>query len=129
MILLDTSIWVSYLRGRAHQAEVEDLLEERRVATCGPVAAELVQGFPEGEQRPLWRRLRTLAWARLGQEAWYEAGVVAGRLRRGGTGLPLVDVAIAVAALELDAELWTRDRHFERLAVELPRLRLRLERP
>ena len=51
MILLDSSVWVDYLRGRQSRATVEvrrRLAEQfEQVAMCEPVAMELLAGAPD----------------------------------------------------------------------------------
>ena len=46
MVLPDTSVWVDYSRrgARGPTASMRELLDRGEVATCGPVAAELLAG-------------------------------------------------------------------------------------
>jgi predicted nucleic acid-binding protein len=125
-LLPDTSIWIDYLRGRdeATVAELDRYLERESVFTCGPVMAELLAGTAPDRRDELWLAIGSLPWAAIDQPAWRSIGEVANELRRAGTSVPLTDVAIAVAATNAAAELWTRDHDFERIQTILPSLEL-----
>lgn len=73
----------------------------------------------------LWLALGNLPWADLDQMGWRRAGEVASDLRRAGVSVSLTDIAIAVAAVNADAVLWSRDEDFARIQVALPALALR----
>lgn len=125
-ILPDTSVWVDYLRDGidGHAGELDRLLEERRVLTCGPVAAEVLAGARGAEADQLGRALRALPWAPLDQAAWIAVGAAAATLRERGERVPLTDIEIAVSAHRAEAVLWSRDSDFERIARALPGLRV-----
>lgn len=90
---------------------------------CGPVTAELLAGVNDGRRIELWRMLASLTWIELGPDDWRRVGQVSADLRRSGGRVPLIDVAIAIAAVAADAHLWTRDSDFDRIAEVLPELR------
>jgi predicted nucleic acid-binding protein len=126
VVLPDTSVWVEFSRrgARGRAAALAELLDEGDVATCGPVAAELVAGA-EGEIAELmWETLVSLPWAALDAAGWREVGIAAGRLRRDGRTLPLTDLVIAVAAARAGYVLWTFDSDFERIRGALGELEL-----
>jgi predicted nucleic acid-binding protein len=125
-LLPDTSIWVEYLRGTDPGAtsELDVQLDRESVLVCGPVVAELLAGTATEHREDLWLVLGSLPWADLDRPAWRQVGEVASDLRRRGSAVPLTDVEIAVAAARSGAELWTRDRDFERIAQVLPSLEL-----
>ena len=125
-VLPDTSVWVDYLRGRdpSTVAALDAYLERESVLVCGPVVAELLAGTTPLQREDVWLAIGSLPWADLDRAAWREVGEVANDLRRGGVSVPLTDVVIAVATARSDAELWTRDRDFERIRQALPTLQL-----
>jgi predicted nucleic acid-binding protein len=126
VVLPDTSVWVDFSRRgkRGDAAALAQLLDAGEVATCGPVAAELLAGAEGEVAQRIWEMLDSLSWARLDRAAWRQAGAVAGELRRAGQTLPLTDVAIAVAAARAGYALWGVDADFERLAAALDALEL-----
>lgn len=124
-VLADTSIWVDYLRsarsGRA--AALDDLLASGEVVICGPVAAELLAGTATRQRAELWQLLAGLEWSDLGRPQWRRIGELAAVIRASGGTVPLTDVEIAVAAVDAQASLWSRDRDFDRIGRVLPELK------
>ena len=91
---------------------------------CGPVVAELLAGARPADRGRLSDLLASLPWADLGHPQWRQVGDVAARLREHGWQVPLTDIAIAVAAADARAEVWTHDSDFRRIAGVLPDLML-----
>lgn len=123
-ILPDTSIWVDYLNG-ADASLVDRMdrsLDRESVFVCGPVMAELLVGTSPEDRDDLWLAVGSLPWVDLDQVAWRAIGELGHALRQLGASVPLVDVAIAVAALNGEAELWTRDTDFIRIRDAAPDL-------
>jgi predicted nucleic acid-binding protein len=110
-------VWVDFARqgtkGRA--AALRGLLEKGDIATCGPVAAELLAGADGEVAERISVTLKSLPWADLDQSGWHDVGAAARRLRGKGPTLPLTDLAIAVAAARAGHVLWSFDSDFERI--------------
>jgi predicted nucleic acid-binding protein len=100
------------------------LLDAGEVATCGPVAAELLAGARGEIAERMRATLSSLPWAELSPAAWHEVGATASRLRRSGETLPLTDLAIAVAASRAGHAVWSFDSDFERIRPALDGLEL-----
>lgn len=117
MVLPDTSVWVDFARrGRGGRAwGLHDLLDSGEVATCGPVAAELLAGAEGDVAERISATLASLPWAELTPDAWRQIGLAARRLRKAGQAVPLTDLAIAVAAVSAGHVLWSFDTDFERI--------------
>jgi tRNA(fMet)-specific endonuclease VapC len=124
-VLVDTSVWIDFYRGREPNAgELARLIAEGEVSVCGPIVAELIAGSPKDRRTDLETALAGLPSAELDFAAWRLAGEVAHELRRRGRVAPLLDIAIAVAAVRDRSPLWTLDQDFARIAEALPALRL-----
>jgi predicted nucleic acid-binding protein len=124
-------VWVEYLRhgARGWAAEVAEGIERGEVLVCGPVLAELISGTsPETSER-LWNRLSALPWAPLGRQAWHQVASIRRKLLRAGKTVPLVDIAIAVAAMRAGAAVWTADSDFERILEATDGLTVRYQHP
>jgi predicted nucleic acid-binding protein len=127
-VLPDTSIWIDYLSDQPGLASehLDGLLQDREVMTCGPVIAEILAGTPAELRPEVWSSIGSLPWADLPPEAWRRIGERLHDLVRKGGTVPLTDMAIAMAAVEGDAALWTRDKDFRRIKEVLPKLELYL---
>ena len=124
-VLVDTSVWIDYFRGTEPvAAELSRMLADEPPVICGPILAELVAGTPSAHREDVWLALAGLPFVELGRDDWTRAGEVAHALRTGGSGVPLLDILIAVAAVSAGAVLWTRDTDFERIREVLDGLRL-----
>jgi len=126
VVLVDTSVWVDFARlgERGRAIAMRDLLDAGDVSTCGPVVAELTAGVEGEVAERMWGTLSSLPWAELDAAGWHEAGIVAGRLRRGGETLPLTDLAIAVAASRAGHAVWSFGDDFGRIRGALEDLEL-----
>jgi predicted nucleic acid-binding protein len=114
LILVDTSAWIAFFRGKGRVADhVDALLETDDAALCGPVITELRRGL-----RGLAERRRVLpllsACHELAQPAglWLEAGELGFALARRGATVKTLDLLIAAYALSHDVALLTSDRDF-----------------
>jgi predicted nucleic acid-binding protein len=126
MVLPDTSVWVDFSRHGDHgrAAGMRALLDADQVATCGPIAAELLAGSEGEVAERIWQTLSSLPWAELASAAWQEVGTIAHSLRKAGERLPLTDLVIAVASVRAGFELWTFDSDFQRIRSVLRSLEL-----
>ncbi len=136
MILPDTSIWVDYLRaersppsghkGVSPAADLEQLIQEKEILTCGPIVSELLAGARGPHRDELAEQLKSQPWIDLKRADWLTVGHAAARLQEKGETTPLVYIQIAVCAISAKAELWTRDHDFERITKAIDNLYIRL---
>ncbi len=110
-------MWVDFARrgAKGRATALRDLLERGDVATCGPVAAQLLAGADGEVAERISATLKSLPWADLDQAGWHDVGAAARRLRGQGQTLPLTDLAVAVATARAGHVLWSFDSNFERL--------------
>ena len=114
MILIDTSAWIEFFRGRGPVAEeVDQLIETDEATLCGPVVTELRRGLRSTAERdrvlPLLSGCHVLVQpARL----WEEAGEIGWYLGRRGASVKSLDLLIAAYALAHDVPILTVDRDF-----------------
>jgi predicted nucleic acid-binding protein len=114
MILIDTSAWIEFFRGRdPFAAAVDEALDSGEAAICGPIEMELRRGLADERERntvlPLLEACHVL-----GQPAqlWTDAGDLGFLLRRRGITPKSIDLLIAAYALSHSAALLTRDKDF-----------------
>jgi predicted nucleic acid-binding protein len=117
VVFVDTSVWVSYLRSGEPSvvAELDGLLEDRRLALAAPVRLELLSGAAKASVHQLARLLGalptfhpspdTVALA----EGWVE------KAGRAGHRFGAVDLLIGAIAAERGGQVWSLDADFQRL--------------
>jgi predicted nucleic acid-binding protein len=114
MILIDTSAWIEFFRGRDPIASaVDQALANNEAALCGPVEVELRRGLlSERERRKVLPLLDACHGLEQPLRLWSEAGDLGFALRRHGFTAKTVDLLIATYALSHSATLLTRDADF-----------------
>ena len=124
MIVVDSNVWIDYLRRTDSDAgrRLDGFLEKGEVVLIGVVLAEILQGTSgERDLQRLETSLGTAAtYIDIDQAAWIRAGRLSRELRSSGQTLPLTDLIIAAVAIEGNHELFTFDEDFQRV----PELRL-----
>ncbi|HVZ74424.1 MAG TPA: PIN domain-containing protein [Polyangia bacterium] len=116
MILVDTSVWIDFFRGRPSALEVRRLIEANGIVCHEDVLGELALGT-------LPNRARTLDYLRtLPSTSRVPAAVVhdlIGRRRLSGTGIGWVDANLLASAERDGRRLWTHDRRLAGVAAAL----------
>ena len=118
MVLVDTSVWVAYLRSpnSASARELQALLDRGEVVVTGVIMAEIVQGARTASQETtLGSRLRRLPYAELDRAGWLRVGSLSRELKAQGRVMGLPDLSIAVAALQGGHAVYTLDADFNQV--------------
>lgn len=117
-LVVDTSAWISYLRGSPVAAAViEEALDQGRVLLPPIVAAELLSGrLSARERRELTLLLDDLLLFQADRAHWYRVGRLRASLRARGLAVSTPDAHVAQCTLDLGAELLTEDGIFSLLA-------------
>lgn len=117
--LVDTSVWVEFLRGEktAIKKRLEKLLDENRAAVSGIILAELLTGISnEKDQDFLEESFLGLPYLETTRDVFAMAGKMGATLRKKGITLPLSDLLIAALAKAHALTVLTLDNHFLTLA-------------
>ena len=122
LAVVDTSAWISFLRGDAAAVRrIDPLLADGTAAVTGPILAEVLSGAATRAEfdhlRDLFEGVERLAdppdlWDRIAETRY--------ALARRGHQASLVDLAIALACLDGGHSLLTRDRDFRAIARVVP---------
>ena len=120
--LVDTSAWVAFLRGdRSAVRRIDPLLADGRAAITGPVAAEVLSGARTRADFDLLKRLlHGLSRLPDPEALWDRVAEHRFALARRGYQASLVDLTIALAALDTGHALLTRDLDFRRIQAVVP---------
>ncbi len=117
MVLVDSSVWIEYLRrGRGELFDaVEVLLDESRALLCGMVEMEVIQGLRGRDRDTVGEMFATLRYLETERRDYIAAGGRLRELRSRGITIPAADCLIGTLALRHDLPLLTLDRHFDHL--------------
>jgi len=115
-VVVDTSVWVEYLRGSAAR-EVDVLLNDGLVLLAPLVAAELLSApLSRTERRDLIALLESLPFHPTPAAHWFSVGELRSRLHRSGLSVSTPDAHVAQCALDAGALLWSHDAIFHRIS-------------
>ncbi len=117
MIAVDTSVWVSALRGKSEAvaATLKSLLDADEVVLPLPVRLELMAGVARSQRTALRRALTGLPVVAPTEDTW---AIVEGWLEpaaNAGFHFGQTDLLIAALASEVDALVWSLDDDFQQL--------------
>jgi predicted nucleic acid-binding protein len=119
-ILVDSSIWVDYFRGKEVAGSLDWLIDEGVIATNDLILSELLPALIKRKQGKLVSILKEIPRLPLAID-WDE--IVANQVACLGNGinnLGIPDLIIAQNAIQHDASLFTLDKHFRLMARHLP---------
>ncbi len=123
MFLIDSSLWIEYLRPKgsaAIKARVREALQKEEVLTCGIVIVELLRGArTEGEYSDLQNSMLSLPQVPMDDLVFERAGRWGFELDQKGKVVSTTDLLIASAAHQKGAVLHN-DSDFELIASEFP---------
>ncbi len=109
--LLDSSVWVEYLRPKPDPrivAAVQAALTADEVAVAAPIVVEILAGIRDRrEQAEREEDFRALSWLPVDGEPAYVAARIGAALAASGKMAKTVDLLLAGAAIAAGAELWS----------------------
>ena len=124
-ILVDSSVWIQCFKPGpcSYRGHLDQLLADNRVATCGPVKAEVLSGARSAED---FRRL--LNWfdglpdlSMVSDEhIWDRIAESRFKLARTGIQQRLIDLFIAWTAHYHNVPVWSLDQDFEKITNVVP---------
>ena len=117
MILVDTSAWVEFFRGRDPVAHAVDVaIAAAEAALCGPVVTEIRRGLRASERRRVLPLLEGCTLLEQPEDLWVAAGDLGAHLSRKGATVKTLDLLIATYAIAHSTLLLTVDTDFQMIA-------------
>ena len=118
ILLVDTSVWIDYFRGRSvsHVAALEQALQAGEdVCVCGLILTEVLQGIrSDVDYRKTATYFKSLVFLPMTYPTFVRAAEIYRALRRKGVTVRRpVDCLIAATAIEHDVLLLHNDRDFD----------------
>jgi len=119
-VLVDTSVWINYLRGGRHGESLDVLIDENLIVVNELVLSELIPALTVGGQIKLIALLRLLPVQPLSID-WNEIQSIQTRcMKKGLNGVGIPDLIVAQNALQHHVSLYTLDKHFRWVADIIP---------
>ncbi len=120
MELVDTSVWIEFLRPRGSkpvQRRLQPIIQTGQAATTEWIVLELMTGLRAGEDpKILLEVFAPLTHYPISHGEWSSAWELAAHLRKKGVTPSAADCLIATAAMENGARLIHCDADFEAIA-------------
>jgi tRNA(fMet)-specific endonuclease VapC len=117
MILVDTSAWVEFFRGRDPIARAVDVaIASAEAALCGPIITEIRRGLRASERRRVLPLLEGCAVLEQPDDLWVAAGDLGAHLSRKGATVKTLDLLIATYAIAHSTLLLTVEADFQVIA-------------
>jgi hypothetical protein len=116
MIILDTSIWIEFLKNNPeYYSKVKDLLENRKVLAIECIFGELLQGAKNKREI----EIISLYWENLPkaiiENGWIEAGKYSSINKLTSIGVGIIDSFIIITARKVNAQIWSLDKKLNSL--------------
>lgn len=122
-VVVDSSVWIEFFRGRDFPA-LEEALSEGRVLVPPIVVAELVAGATaRGDSKKVADLIQDLELVETPRAHWVRVGELRRRLRGRGLSVSTPDAHVAQCALDVRGVLLSTDAVFRRIG-RLTELRL-----
>ena len=114
MIVVDASVWIDFFRGASSREKeiLKGALESfNRIALCGPVLQEVLQGIRDDREHKIQLlRFSKFPYLEATRRTWSRASSLYRGMRRRGFTLGAFDTIIAAVCLENNLPLLTSDR-------------------
>jgi len=119
-VLVDSSVWIAYLRRRGDAESLDWLIDEDLIVTNELILAELVPPLQVRRKRTLIRLLREIECLPLHIDWSDIIRFQVTCLREGINKVGIPDLIIAQHALQNHLALYSLDRHFRLMSEHLP---------
>jgi predicted nucleic acid-binding protein len=117
VILIDSSVWIDFLRHKSDLAgEVGSLLQMGSAALCPVTWFELFRGLKGRREIAALDELKALSlWLEIDPAVWLEANEIGRKAEQHGLNCPVADVLIVACAKRHGAAVLHRDKHIAAL--------------
>ncbi|MGR3319754.1 MAG: PIN domain-containing protein [Candidatus Anammoxibacter sp.] len=111
MVIIDTTIWVEFLKNRRpFSKRISTLLEENQVYALECIFAELMQGALNNRERDIIYEYWLNLPKPVVKNIFLKAGIESGKNKWTSKGIGLIDSVIILTARESFSEIWTLDK-------------------
>ena len=112
MVIVDTSVWIEFLKTNTpYFKSVDELLDRNEVVGLSFIFGELLQGTKNQRERKMvidfWNALPKIDETGL----FIRAGIESGRHKWIDKGIGLIDSTLLIASIETSSCIWTLDKN------------------
>ncbi|MFQ5739814.1 MAG: PIN domain-containing protein [Acidobacteriota bacterium] len=119
MNLVDTSVWIDYLRTktpRAIKARLNHVIQSPEIATCEPILFEILRAVSTAEASKIEEFFTTVPVLATPATLWVDARRLGHRCMAAGFLPRSMDLLIAQIGIHHEAWVTTSDAHFQRIS-------------
>jgi predicted nucleic acid-binding protein len=124
-ILVDTSAWIEFFRRKESSISLRlgEYLKLNQACYTGPIAVELYQGAKTNKEvEVIDQLLQTIYYVDISRSHYHHAGQLSHKAARSGKIFSIVDLILAVVAVDEDLKLLSLDTHFKEISHFCPLL-------
>jgi len=119
MTILDTSVWIEFLKNNPlFFPQVKNLLERQRVLGLEWIFGELLQGAADKRERDIllsyWENIPKFDSTSI----WIKTGLYSSEEKLSSRGVGLIDCAIIIACRQTNSTIWSLDKKLNKLLME-----------
>jgi predicted nucleic acid-binding protein len=116
MIILDTSVWIEFLKGNnAYFSKISKLLENKDILAVEFIFGELLQGVKNKKENEIIKKY----WTHLPKEKYGDITIEAGEYssinKLLDKGVGLIDAVILMHGIKSSSKIWTLDKKFMKI--------------
>ena len=121
MILVDTSVWISFLRGEDDDIQyiLKKYLKKNDVYTVSAVFGELFQGVKNKREKSIIETIWSILPKSDEHGLFIEAGHLSNRHKLYAKGVGLIDCYLLAACIRDGHSLWTLDKKLQDVFTEV----------
>jgi len=113
MIILDTSVWIEYLRNNpVFFPVISKLLENGEILAVDCVFGELLQGVKNKAEREIILNFWTYLLKEHYEDIIIQAGEYSSKKKLSDHGVGLIDAVILMYGIKSKSKIWTLDKKF-----------------
>jgi predicted nucleic acid-binding protein len=119
MIILDTSVWIEYLKNNQNFfPKISKLLENGEILAVECIFGELLQGVKEKSEKEILLKFWTHLPKKHYENIIIEAGEYSAQNKLLDHGVGLIDAIILMYGIKSNTQIWTLDNKFLRIIPE-----------
>src|SRR3990167_5520586 len=123
MVLIDSSVWVEFFGANPSPeiAYLDQLILEKKIATCLPIMAEVLSGAMSNRTRTIVQEsFESMVFIDLDWKSkyvWEQLALLAEAAKKKKIGVPgIVDRMIILSAINANMGIWSFDKRLNQLA-------------